>query len=121
MFYRYELYFDNEYQGVGFLQGLSELDLSDEKTEYLLYHFDKALPIPPINMRKTCSFFTEFGNQFFEKDISDIIYEYEEDKSFEVRKIVLEENQIDKNLILYQDEYQIILKENFEREKGRGE
>lgn len=34
-FYRYELYLDNEYQGVGIFHGLTELNLSEETENQL--------------------------------------------------------------------------------------
>lgn len=62
MFYRYELYVDDEYQGVGIFYGLSELNLDEDFENSLLSLFEKELKFVPVEER--CEFlFTEAGNK----------------------------------------------------------
>jgi hypothetical protein len=110
IYYRYELYVDNEDQGVGFLHGLSELELDEDYEDSLLNLFND-LPIPMFymgNQKKTKAYFSKYGKETFKKAIQTIIDIYEESGFF---RIVEEIKEINKNDILYEDEYQIIIED----------
>lgn len=67
-FYRYELLFDGENQGVGFLVGLPDTGLSETEVCDLRDHFDNELPVPNLFLDhpvRTKSYFTEAGNMIF--------------------------------------------------------
>lgn len=58
MFYRYEVYIDNEYQGVGIFHCLGELELDEDFENKLLRPFEIGLSFIPMEQR--CEFlFTE--------------------------------------------------------------
>ena len=110
MYYRYDLYLDDEYQGVGFLQGLSELWLDMDIEDDLLGLF-KDLPIPNFymgNKERTKAYFTEKGKQKFKKEIETIINVYNYYGPFTIKEHI---DYFSPNEILYQDDYQIIVKE----------
>lgn len=107
--YRYELNFCGEWQGVGIFQGLDELHLDHIEERTLLSMFDE-LPVPPqviFSIYNTISYFTEKGLKHFEKSITQIQKAYIEYSDFTCE---LYEETIDKNTIIYEDEYQVITK-----------
>lgn len=113
MIYRYELYCDDEYQGVGFMQGLLGV-FGEDRTRELCYYFDKHLKIPKyLNFKEehTCAFFTELGILKFKNYIKYIIIAYEEETIYDVKCIKMNKDEI-LNDILYEDEYQVIIKES---------
>lgn len=115
MLYRYELYADGEYQDVGIFQGMEGI-FSDDRVKGLIFPFDRNLPKPPYHSFDnfdTLAFFTEKGKHKFEKEIETIVKAYERQTCFEVRTLIIEESQIQHD-VLYQDEYQVIVKENKE-------
>ena len=112
MLYRYELEFQGELQDVGFLQGMCELDLDDETSDCLTSRFDTFLPLPPIPIRNTRSFFTEKGNEYFHKDIMNIVNEFHRQGAFNVVVGLLSETELNGEDIVYSDEFQIIVKEH---------
>lgn len=117
-YYRYELYIDDQYQGVGIFQGLSDLFLEQYEEEYLLQPFNEMLNIPKVDrMENPCFFFTECGEKKFKEEIKEIKDVFELYELFEVRKIVVEKDSLYDEDILYEDDYQVALKEGtFERE-----
>lgn len=119
-YYRYELYIDGQYQGVGIFQGLSDLFLEQYEVEYLLCSFNKKLNIPKIDrLDNSCFFFTEYGEKEFKEEIKEIKDVFELYELFEVRKIVVEKDSFYDEDILYEDDYQVALKERtFERRIG---
>ena len=111
MLYRYELYCDDEYQDVGFMQDMCDI-FSKDKAKELCYFFDKYLQVPKyckFTERHTCAFFTELGIRKFQKQIQAIIKAYEEETIFEVKCIEINEEEIE-DAILYKDKFQIIVK-----------
>lgn len=110
MYYRYELYVGDEYQGIGFLQGLSELWLDEDYEESLLNMFIK-MKIPSFymgNKLKTKAYFTERGKRVFQKAIQKVIDVFNENGMFEVREKI---DDFKEDEILYEDEYQIIVED----------
>lgn len=113
MLYRYELYIDGEYQDVGIFQELDNT-FSYERAKDLAWPFDRKLQIPPYSSFKeqhTVSFFTEKGKQEFEKDIKAIIEAYEEESCFEIKTLIINEDDICHDII-WSDEYQVIVSED---------
>ena len=109
-FYRYELYCDNEYQGVGIFHGLTELNLETEIENKLLAPFDEKLSYPPICEK--CEFlFKEKGNELFKAHIQSIIQAFNDSGLFDVRQLIVEH--IDLNNIIYEDSYQIAVPTGF--------
>lgn len=107
MFIRYELYVEDEPQDVGIFRGLDELGLSDDFVKGLMWQFDRNLKVPkPV--RHTQSWFTQAGEEMFRQDIDKVIAVYEEDGFFEVRRI--EKEYLED--IVYEDEYQVLIKED---------
>ena len=106
MLYRYELYVDNEYQGVGIFHGLGELELDEDFEDGLLEPFEKELIFMP--MEKRCEFlFTEKGNEKFKDHIQKILDIFKEDVLFEARCLKIDDHHIAAEDMVYQDEYQI--------------
>lgn len=113
---RYELYFCGEPQDIGFIQGIKDNSMHAEK---LLERFDKELPIPDFNVfdvdkarEYPASYFTENGDTYFQEDIQRIISFFEKsDEGFEVEKIEMELE--DKKNVIYEDTFQIVLKQAY--------
>lgn len=111
-FYRYELYCDGEYQGVGIFQGLDELNLREEIEDAILAPFDKLLSVPHIGKR--CEFlFTEKGNEMFHEGISRIWNVYASDSLYEVRLLKVHTSDIPPEEIVYMDSFQIAVSVGF--------
>lgn len=109
MYIRYELYVDGEPQGVGFLQGLSELDKDDEYLDCLTKPFDENLKLPQsvfAEHKLTESWFTEEGYQKFKAAVANIQQAYDDTGLFEMKCLTAES--LDN--IVYQDEFQVICK-----------
>ena len=107
--YRYILTFDGEPQGIGMFQGLSEIDRDEEYIESLEDLF-KELEIPEevfIKNRFTTSYFTEKGLEKFKSAIDTLQQTYREYSGFDIELIT---EDIPEDKIVYQDEYQIIIK-----------
>lgn len=118
MYIRYELYLDDEYQVVGILQGMDSAGFSDDLASDLTFRMNRELFIPSsvfVEHKYTESWFTEEGSKKFEKDIQDIINEYEYDGLFEVRKRIVDK--LDN--VIYEDENQVIVDigKQFEKEQ----
>ena len=107
MYYRYELWVDDECQGIGFLQGLDDLGLPDWKVDELVFPFDELLPLPleVLENGPALSYFTEEGNGYFEEAIRNVIAAYDEDGLFYVECRAVEEIEGD---IAYEDTWQVI-------------
>lgn len=119
MYIRYELYLDDEYQGVGILQGMDSAGFSDDLASDLTFRMNRKLFIPSsvfVEHKYTESWFTEEVSKKFEKDIQDIINEYEYDGLFEVRKRIIDK--LDN--VIYEDENQVIVDigKQFEKEQS---
>lgn len=107
--YRYILTFDGEPQGIGMFQGLSEIDRDEEYIESLEDLF-KELEIPEevfIKNHFTTSYFTEKGLEKFKSAIDTLQQAYRDYSGFDIELIT---EDIPENKIVYQDEYQIIVK-----------
>ncbi len=112
MLYRYELYVDDEYQGVGFMEELQDI-FSYDRASDLSFYFDYYLNIPAyyaFQERRTCAFFTELGNKKFQPYIQNIIKAYEEETIYEVKCIQMNESEVADD-VLYSDEDQVIVRE----------
>ena len=112
MYYRYELWIGDEFQEVGFLQGLDDTGRPSWRTEELLSAFDGVLPLPPrdiFKLGRTRSYFTEEGQASFADAIEDIIDAYEEDGLFEVECLKLEDIPGE---IAYEDPWQVLVWED---------
>lgn len=107
MYYRYELWVGDEFQEVGFLQGLDDTGLPPWRTEELVSAFDE-LPLPQDIFRqgRTKSYFTEEGRSYFAEAIDDVIAAYEEDGLFDVECLELEEIPGE---IAYGDPWQVLV------------
>lgn len=106
--FRFELFFDGAYQGIGFLQ---KLDDTCEPDTYrrLMKPFKDDLPVP-MGLDQPCSFwFTEKGLQRF-ADAIDEINRCMSETGWEVRCTVLWVHEMN---YLYQDDYQIALGPEF--------
>lgn len=106
--FRFELFFDGVYQGIGFLQ---ELDDMCEPAAYrrLMKPFKDGLPVP-MGLDQPCSFwFTEKGLQRF-ADAIDEINRCVSETGWEIRCTVLWVHEMN---YLYQDDYQIALGPEF--------
>ena len=110
MFYRYELWIGDEFQEIGFLQGLDDTGLVPFRTNELVEAFED-LTIPPKEVfaaGRTRSWFTEEGQNRFESAIEAVIAAYEEDGLFDVER--LEEEVLD-GTVAYEDDYQVLVYE----------
>ncbi len=110
MLYRYELYVDGEYQGVGILQGLDDM-FSSDRAHGLVWPFNRELKVPPysqFNGKLTASFFTEKGREKFKDSIAVVKTAYEEETCFEVRELTIEQADI-AYAVLWEDEDQVIV------------
>lgn len=106
MLYRYEVYVDNEYQGVGIFHCLGELELDEDFENQLLRHFEVELPFIPMEQR--CEFlFTEKGQERFGNDIEKILKIFDDDSLFEARCLKVDGVRIPLENIIYRDAYQI--------------
>ena len=107
--YRYELYCDNEYQGIGIFQGLIELDLREDIVDEMITPFDSKLRIPDIDKR--CEFlFTDKGHTEFHEGICCIAHSYNE-SLFSVRLLEVDEDKINPKDVIYRDMWQIAVVE----------
>lgn len=113
MYYRFVLNYDGE-DDVGFLSGISEIEYNDwDEVEMVLSIFEEHLLLPPYNnlseeqrLYAKC-YFTEKGYQFFYDAIERLISYYEQYSCYDIRKIEVETF----DEILYNDEYQVLVKE----------
>jgi len=109
--YRYELYFFDEPQTIGFIQGLRDVGIPEQKIDELIAVFDKKLPIPPFDFEYdkstvyAASYFTEKGRETFFPVIKGIQEHIESlENGFELVEDVMESNEF-----LYEDDYQVVL------------
>jgi hypothetical protein len=111
--YRYELYCDDEPQNVGFIVGLNDLIdgkiISDMQAEMLLDPFDAELPFPICDEKDAICLFTEFGQLVFCNAIDNIVNAYE-GSIFNVKKIIIELPDDEKNKLEYEDKFQVCMK-----------
>lgn len=106
--FRFELFFDGAYQGIGFLQELDDMCEPDTYRR-LMKPFKNDLPVP-MGLDQPCSFwFTEKGLQRF-ADAIDEINRCISKTGWEIRCIVLWVHEMN---YLYQDDYQIALGPEF--------
>lgn len=121
MYIRYELYIDDEPQEIGFLQGISELDMDDETIAPYMSLFDHELIIPVHILeenRHTKSWFTEAGEQKFLADIKALCNLYESQGLFHVKRISSHEIEN----IIYADCFQVLQRcrrPNWRKEHGK--
>lgn len=102
--YRYE--FKKDDYSVGVLTGLDDFFTVEEICE-LCWIFERDLKCPSVDMENTISFFTEKGNRKFRKAIRKI-KSIADNKNLEFCCIVKPVNSLLN--IVYQDNYQIIVK-----------
>lgn len=105
-FYRFELAFDGEPQGVGFLQGLDDVGFTMAKKERLMQPFNEHLAIPDVESDDDSAvvfFFTEQGLMRFAKDLNRIIKAIEP-RGWSLIATAMEED--DFSNALYSDECQ---------------
>lgn len=110
---RFELFNGGESQKLGFIRGLEDMDISEDLKSALVYNFNKELKLPPKSIYKRqvdkgyyiASYFTEKGLQKFSKEIKDIINVVNDEGMYTVGKIITLQ---EKDLVLYEDEYQVI-------------
>ena len=100
--FRYEVIDNGVHKG--FLTAFD--DYFDDDTIFeLCWFFEHKLPDPDINMKNTTSYFTEKGNRTFNKAIKAAKKEFIK-RGLDFICIVKE---IDENLIIYKDKYQVII------------
>lgn len=106
-YYRYGLFYDGEYQGVGIFFGIAELNLGEQKENELLAPFNDGLKMPAFkDTRDDLAFlFTAKGHEKFHDALESLLHAYEESFLFEARLDIFEG--ISENDIVYKDEYQI--------------
>jgi hypothetical protein len=107
MYYRFEIWLEGEPAGVGFLQGLDDIGLDDDKVDQLISPFDMELPYPPDDVLEegwTKSWFTEEGYDHFRSAIDAVCAAYWETDMWEAVRIA----QDDVDDIVYQDQFQIV-------------
>lgn len=102
--FRFELFFDGEYQSVGLLQGLEDA-CGTASYQKLMQPFKDELPIPEHIQLPCCFWFTEKGLRKFAAAI-DNINKYLSGKGWEVRGCFLVAHE---SAYLYQDELQVAL------------
>jgi hypothetical protein len=111
-YYRFYPVVDGEDQGVGLFHVLSDSGIPVAKQKALLRRFDEHLPFPQFYEEhpdvRTEAYFTEAGMEFFKKDIEKLISQIERHSIFEVEKKTLSD--INVASIVYQDEYQILVR-----------
>ena len=111
---RYELSLDGERQGVGIMQGLDDVSNDYYSNELALQPFNEKLPIPDrkyfdtANNYKVLSYFTQKGIETFEKDITKLI-SYIENNGFSVIKLEKDVDVNNEELVVYKDEYQVLV------------
>lgn len=114
---RYELAFNGEEQGVGFITGLAETGIDEDEIEKLLLSFNLYLPFPPYRDWESKlnsshfpgAYFTQEGCSYFESDIHAIIEAVKyRDNGWEV--IEIHSYGFPKEDLYYEDEYQVIVK-----------
>lgn len=106
--HRYELYRGDIYQEIGFMTGLSRLDLLVEDEEALMTPFNENLAVPPMVRHNTASFFTETGNKRFQEEIEALISAYA-NSLYTVMERIFELPRSNFADILYQDENQVCI------------
>lgn len=129
---RFEIFVNGESQGIGFLKGVEDMEISERLKSSLLYTFNKELPMPPRdiieyslarnkvnienlfsyyknagNGKRLVSYFTQKGLKKFNMQIQNIINVVNRklDYEYTIGKIVLDK---DDDLVVYEDEYQVI-------------
>ena len=106
-FYRFELAFDLQPQGVGFLNGLTDAIDNPRTVGRLMDDFDKNLKCPWLDevytRFQTMFFFTEEGLKRFAPSINAIIKALKP-RGWTLLGLVLDEE--DQSAIVYHDEYQ---------------
>lgn len=108
MYYRYELWICDEFQEVGFLQGLDDTGLPPWRADELVAAFGE-LPIPEdvFGQFRTQSWFTEEGRARFGPAIDAVCDAYEQDGLFDVE--LLECDELPEDDIVYRDAWQVLL------------
>ena len=99
-FYRFELAFDGEPQGVGFLQGLDETGIPGQEVDGLYELFEK-LPAPR-NCSGTSFWFTRSGLSYFSGSINAVIAVLA-DYNWQLLSGMMEDDLVNS---VYHDEYQ---------------
>lgn len=101
--FRFELAFDGEPQGVGFMQGTYDIGLPKLITSNLYSLFDE-LPYHELNYEEdTISFwFTEYGLDYFGEAINKVIKDIAE-KNWQFVGAIMED---DLSCAIYKDEFQ---------------
>lgn len=114
---RFELTYCGEPQGIGLIQGLKDLGMSEEKIDDLIRVFDKDLVIPSFSSFEldarsfyAASFFTEEGLQKFKKECEAIFKFIERENSDWEVETRIEELADEDARILYSDKYQALIK-----------
>lgn len=133
---RFEIFVNGESQGVGFLRGLEDMEISEHLKSRLMYTFNKELPMPPRDMiecslvrnkantkvnienlfsyyknigdgKRLVSYFTEKGLKKFNMQIQSIINVVNRKLDYEY---TIGKIVLDKDddLVVYEDEYQVI-------------
>ena len=112
---RFELFVDGEAQNIGFLRGIEDTGLSEDRQAGLVYNLDKKMSMPSIHDYKSKSnasnievksFFRDKGLKDFKNDIENIISSIDEDGLFSVGKI---EVLLDNQSVNYVDEHQVLM------------
>lgn len=115
--FRYEMFFEGQYQDIGVFMGLKETNLREGIQRYLLSPFDDELIVPDTNLylceeknKKVLAFFTEKGEEKFKKYVDKLSLEVYEDEVFDVGRIIIDLKEED---IVYKDEYQLLVKVDY--------
>lgn len=112
-YYRYEFYYENEYQGKGICTGMYHSDLNYYKCDELMAPFYEGLISPdmPKEMKKLnfVFFFTEAGMEKFRKPLQDIIDAFLAKKKspYNIKILEVDTCLVRADEILYEDELQI--------------
>lgn len=112
---RFDLMFEDEEQGIGFLHGLHETGLSEEMGEELSAHFNDNLKIPYYHSswirndeQYPGCYFTRKGYILHEQHINRVIEAIRElDNGWDVRTI--EQYDIPEDGLYYEDEEQVVM------------
>ena len=107
--YRYELYRDGKYQGVGPFQGIDTLDICEESKCRLEKMFSnlKEPPYEVFSNGPTTSYFTKNGKCFFAFQMRFLENLFKNHSIFDIK---LKRKIINPDDILYIDEYQIVVR-----------
>lgn len=117
--YRYELVTKPGYEDVhlGIFSAAEVFfakELEDDHKDFdrvfnVLFFLDHRLQLPSCNMDHTISYFTPAGNKRFRKGVRKLINLYLELSDVHVKTVIKDITEIDPDIILYRDKYQVIL------------